>query len=424
MKAWSKCVALGCAVGLLLGAAPALAAEADTAALLKEIQALRQEVNRLKGLEDRVAELEKQLKEARAGGQPAGEAVAAEAMPLPPKAKLSQRLEATPEAAAEQGLLSGLAKRVSVYGAVELEAKYERNDRKAGDSTNSDVTLSTAEVFVDASINRYTRGVLHFLWEEDDTEPVDLDEAFIVVGQTEEMPWYFLGGRVYPAVALFETSLVSDPITQNVFETQETAAEAGYAGQWLNVSVGAFNGYVQEAGDGADDTVNSYFARVQVVAPEEALGGLSLTAGAAYVNNIADANTLRDEIDGQRVKSLVGGWSVMASASYGMASLTGEYITAADDFARGELGFAPAGESPRPTAYNVELALTPVDDWTLAARYEGSEDLFGLEPERQWGLAVAWTFLPDTTFSLEYLRGDYPNDDTRDLVTGQLAVEF
>ena len=386
----------------------------------QQVQMLIQE---LKALKARVAELEKKLNQAQNEAHIAKQAASEARKTSSRSLKISQELSKTKESR-PQGILSQAGKRLSFHGAVEVEANWERTEKKNGkDTTNSDITLATAELFVEATINRYTKGLLHFLWEQGDTEPVDIDEAFIVIGQTEKMPFYVMGGRIYPGFGQYESYFVSDPLTKEVFETQASALETGYACQWINFGVGAFNSEVAESSDGDDDIVNSFYAALQLQLPEGFVKGLDLHGGIAYINNVAASNYLRDQVPGQSLNSLVGGVSAMLHLTYGMATFTGEYITALDEFKAGELSFS-GGKKLQPSAYNLELAISPWDAWTFAVKYEGTQDLASEFPERQWGLVASWQFLPDTTLSLEYLRGDFENDDTRDLVTTQLAVEF
>ena len=412
MKVFGKMIiSLGLVLGLM---APGLAQAADptTQALLDEIKALKA----------RMAAMEQKLNDAQQAAGQAQQAAVEARRTSANSLKMSQELAKT-KARQPEGILTDAGKRLKIYGAVELEGSYSKLEPNNGKSTTeSNFTLATAELFFDATINKYTKGLLHLLYEEGDTDPINIDEAFILIGQTDDMPFYFLGGRMYPAIGLFETYMVSDPITQNVFETQATAAEIGWAQDWFNLGAGLYNAPVQEASDDPDDIINTGYVRLQFDAPEGALGdGVDINAGLAYTNNIAGGN-LGDEVVDQTVKDLVAGWSAMLNVQYKMVAFNAEYITAADDYQAGELSFTD--KKAKPWAYNLELAMMPTDDWTIAARYEGSGDLGDFEPEKQYGLTVSWAFLPDTTLSLEYLRGDYENDDTRDLVTSQLAVAF
>jgi hypothetical protein len=399
---------------LMLAPGAALSAETDTQALLDEIKALK----------SRMAQLENKLEKANASALAANQAAMEARKGSAHSLKVSQELAKTKAQQDKQGLLSEAGKRINIYGAVELEGSYQRNKPKAGkENTESRFTLATAEIFFDARINKYTQALVHLLYEEGDTDPMNIDEAFILIGQTGDMPFYFMGGRMYPAIGLFQTAMVSDPITQNVFETQATAGEIGWAQDWFNVGMGTYNSDVHQASDDPDSTINSYYARIQFDAPEGALGkGVDVNFGIAYTNNIAGGN-LGEEVNDRALKDLVAGWSAMFNLEYKWLSFNAEYITALDDFQPGELKFV-SGKKAKPDAYSLELAMAPIEDWTFAARYEGGSDLGDFEPERQLGFTVSWDLLPDTTLSLEYLRGEFSNDGERDLVTTQLAVAF
>lgn len=391
----------------------AQAASSETQALLEELKALKA----------RVAQMEQKLENARQAADQAHKAAMDARKTSGHSLKLSQEA-AKAKAKQPGGFLTEAGKRLKVYGAVELEASYAKNEPDGGQSTTeSNLTLATAEVFFDATINKYTKGLLHLLYEEGDTDPINIDEAFILIGQTEDIPYYFMGGRMYPAIGMFETYMISDPITQNLFETQASAVEIGWAQDWFNLGVGGFNSSVHKASDDPDSTVNTYYVRIQFDAPENLLGeGVDINAGLAYTNNIAGGN-LGDEVADGTLQDLVAGWSVMVGLQYKSLALTAEYIAALDDFQPGELSFMENNKA-KPTAYNLELAYMPNDQWTFALRYEGGSDLGDFEPDRQYGFTVSWALLSDTTLSLEYLRGDYENNGTRDLVTSQLAVAF
>ena len=74
-----------------------------------------------------------------------------------------------------------------------------------------------------------------------------------------------------------------------------------------------------------------------------------------------------------------------------------------------------------------------MDPIQLAVKYEGTKDMFGLFPEKQYGVVVSYDLFESTTISAEYLHGEYDDnnqnadgnvEDSKDAVTLQLAVEF
>jgi hypothetical protein len=395
-------------MGLLLVApSAALADEPTTQELLQEIKALQQ----------RVLDLESRLQKTDGTAKKAHETSTR-------SIKLSEQLAKAAEETGT-GLVSAAEKRVNIYGAVEFEAAFERVsfDNGDDDESSSDFGLATAELFIEADINDYTKGVIHFLWEDGD-DAIGLDEGFILLGQTDDMPWYAMGGLIYPAVGLFESNFVSDPITLELFETQETALEVGYANEIINIGVGTYNSDVHEAGDDPDSMINTFYGRVQVTAPEGLMPGLEMTAGVAVINNIAGSDFLREQVVDQQLSDLVAGWSAMATIQFDMVGVTAEYVGALDDFKAGELEYAGEADDVRPWAFNLELFVTPLDEWTFAAKYEKAGDVFEELPESRYGVAASWEFMPSTAITVEYMHGEFENDDTSNSVTAQLAVAF
>ena len=332
--------------------------------------------------------------------------------------------------------------RIELSGVVEVEYASEKRkamDTATGNATRSrdeDITLSTVELHADAHINKYTKAHVVFLYEEDEDEHrIRSDEGTIRFGGIEETRHlYVQAGKYYPHFGELNTWFISDPLTCQIFEIQETAAEAGYDGEWFSSGIGIFHGDVQKSGDD-ESRLKGLFADANVHNPKGTLGGFSFLAGASYVNNIADTDTLREEVG--QVRDYVPGAALYLVAAYHNFSFGAEYITALDDFPAGEMAYAlnrnGTAVETTPCAWNLELAYRPLDPLRFAVKYEGSEDLFGLFPKRQYGFSVSYDLFASTTLSAEYLHGDYDEDnqnesgqeeDSRDGITFQLAVEF
>ncbi|MBN1594069.1 MAG: hypothetical protein JW941_12570 [Candidatus Coatesbacteria bacterium] len=79
------------------------------------------------------------------------------------------------------------------------------------------------------------------------------------------------------------------------------------------------------------------------------------------------------------------------------------------------------------SAQGLNRRAPPLDKLDLAVRYEGSKDFNPAEmPEHQYGGAIGYSFTEYSSVALEYLRGEFKDDDirARNLVTLQLALEF
>ena len=333
--------------------------------------------------------------------------------------------------------LERVAKGVEFSGTIEVEANYtdmNYKDSSTADEESSDFNLATAELGVDVGVTDDIKGHLLFLYEDD--EDVVVDEAIVhfrAEGVCEPgevcrkpFPWYASVGKLYIPFGYFESHFVSDPVTLELGETRETALIAGLAMDWLNVAAGAYNGDVEETNE-SDNHIDNFVATARLTLPPDLIEGLDLTAGVSYVNNIADSDGLEgdDAVGGAfgSVDDYVPGFSVFASASMmDRFFLEAEYLGATEDFEDGELAFGTGKR--KPTAWNLEFAFAATEDITLGVKYEGSDDLGSFLPEEQYGAVISYALAQSVGVSLEYLYGEFENDDERNQLTSQLAIEW
>ena len=132
-----------------------------------------------------------------------------------------------------QGLFSRpWMQHIAISGVLEAEAGYVRTDYKNpadADTDETDAVLATMELCIDADLTDYVSGHMVFLWEEDDTEPVDLDTGFITVSGGDKLPVYVNLGKMYLPFGMFESFMISDPLPLELAETRESAIQAGFA---------------------------------------------------------------------------------------------------------------------------------------------------------------------------------------------------
>ena len=72
-------------------------------------------------------------------------------------------------------------------GAMEIEAT--QSESFAG-VNSSDLTLSKVEAYFDAQPHEYVSTHFQLIYEDDGTETISLDEAYAIVGNTDEAPLY------------------------------------------------------------------------------------------------------------------------------------------------------------------------------------------------------------------------------------------
>ncbi len=321
------------------------------------------------------------------------------------------------------GLLGNWADKIHPSACIEVEAFYQDynfHDPSVRDTDTSDLVLATVEIGFDVDIAKHVKASLFFLYEEDDTE-FDVDQGIITIDGADVVPLYVDLGKMYIPFGRFESHFIRDPLTLELGETNESAVVGGFRNDWLELSVGAFNGDINETGD--ENHIDNYLASACFTLAETTVPDLNLTAGISWVSNIADSDGLQEEATAT-IKNHIGGFNTFIIASLlDKYFFIVEYMGAIDDFEAGELGF-DGGKSYRPEAWTIELACGVTDSLNLAVCYEGSNDCDDFLPKKQFGGVVSYDLFENTSVAFEYLHGKFENKDTRHLMTTMLAIEF
>ena len=324
--------------------------------------------------------------------------------------------------------LETFGKYLRLHGLLELEAFSEKME--GGDET-SDLTLATAQVQLEVEINENIGGHIVFLYEEvegeDDT--VEVDEALIHLTH----PFDVLGGRIgiyggkmYVPFGMFNSHFVSDPLTLELGETNDTALYLDYLwGDLVEFKTGFFNGEVDTAGD--NNSIDSFVAAVEVTPAE----GLSF--GVSYISDLAesDGELVSGDLPGDSYRASVAGGAAYLSASYGIFTFEAEYLAALESFDRELVAAnldleddASGLTGRRPRAWNLELALTPAEGWEVAVKAEQARDF--MDDVRRHGIVVAHGLFRNTSLAVEYLHSDGQGEgnDPVHTTTAQLAFSF
>jgi len=303
-----------------------------------------------------------------------------------------------------------LWKRITVGFLLEIEGFAGQ----VGDESKSDIVLATAEATADAVIVDGVLAHLGLLWEEDDTEEDNLDEAYLTLGATESIPFYLTAGKLYLPVGNFESAFISDPLPLELAEIRESAALAGYANDLLNINAGAFNGDFNEVG--SDDTVDAGFASI-MFSPTE-----TLVFGAYWFSDLLDADGFESVAGDPAVDyDTYAAAGAFMNATIASLVLNAEYVAALESID------LPSG-GQRPSAYNVEASMPLCKTVSGGIKLEGSDGFYaavGTDKFPDWrsGFVVSYTLNPNIVFSGEYLHAEgLDNDESGDMVTLQVAV--
>ncbi len=343
---------------------------------------------------------------------------------------LQQQQESLDKTRSDQEQLTHFADRlkligehVKIGGLVEFEIgfaeDYEGNNE-------SDIVLATMALDIDINLHKYVAAHILLLWEEDDTEPVDLDEGYIVLGNTEHFPLYLQVGKLYLPFGNFESHMISDPLTLELGESRETAAILGVEYKGLYAGTYAFNGDIDKNGD--DNEIKCFGLNAGYTFENKSLG---FNIGMGWINSIADSDILGDTLPGE-IKDYVGGITGHAIFSWQGLTLIGEYLGATDDFEVDELEFKGSGAKPK--TWNIEVGYTfevADHETVIALAYQGSDEALALElPEKRYLGTLGIGLIDGLSLAAEYAHDeDYDKKDggtgkNADTLTLQLALEF
>lgn len=296
---------------------------------------------------------------------------------------------------------------------VEVEASLEEQDGEEA----SDVNVATFEVGLEAEPMEGVRGEAALLWEEG--EEVDIDVAIIELGGTDAVPLVLSAGRMYLPFGVYNSLMVSDPLTLELGETRETAV--ALSGEWRGFAAwaGAFAGELEDAEEVAKG------AAALAWSPAD-----GLTLGVSVLSDLGEGggyvDDLNEVLEGGGTYADAAGFSAFVQLELDTLTVAAEYLGAVDELEWSDAG----GETTtkrRPQAWHVDVAWAFADDWTVAVRYEGSKEFKTDEmPEHQGGAALFWQVHELATIGVEYLYGTFGDAETeaRQVATVQLALEF
>ena len=299
----------------------------------------------------------------------------------------------------------------TLSGLIEVEGSLVHIE---GGEEDDDLRLNTVQIGLEAGLNSWLGGHISGLWEEDDTEPMVVDEAVISLTS----PWPLANqtpalrlGRQYLSFGQFESGMISDPLTLELGETQTTAAVLALTGEYGNASLGVFDGSV----DDGDDSLDSW---VLAIAATPRAG---VTLAASWISDLAesDAELVQDE---GMYRDDVPGWSVFFTLQHGVFGLTAEYLAAVDRYKPHQVAAGEDLTGRRPQALNLELSWEIADKALLAARYEAADDYQA--DVRRYGATASYGLCNYALLAVEYLHADADASAPEQAFTAQLAVAF
>ena len=323
-----------------------------------------------------------------------------------------------------------IGKYVSFGGTIEVGAGWSEDFDGV---SSSSIDLATAEFAFEAQLSDWAMGVMAIEWDGDE-DKISIDEAFINVGNMDEVPVYLQAGRYIVPFGIYEGNAISDPLTKEVFETKEDAVMVGFESNGFYANAYVFNGETNEGGGG--DTIEHFGGNLGYHLNND---DMAFGTSVDLVNSVFDSDGLTDAFagsdgfmgdDGIMVEGDPGslesdyaaGLAVHAIFGMGGFGIIGEYITALDEV---------DGVEPKAWQvegfYEMEIAGKGV---IFSMGYSETDELGGVFPESRIAAVVGIGLLDELGLTVEYTHDeDYDSseggtDESADAVTVQLAYEF
>lgn len=296
---------------------------------------------------------------------------------------------------------------------IEVEAGYSKS---TGENAVSDLSLSTVQLSAEAQLTKQAGAHIILLYEENgEDEAPKVDEAVI----TLHAPQHLLHqeatidlGKMYVPFGKFNSAMISDPLTLDLGETQNSAAVFGLGGDLWSVRVCLFNGEV----DHSDNTLDSFIAAVEVTPSE------GMSVGVSFLSDMAESGAGL-VAEPTLYHSSVAGASAFVSLAFGTVALEAEVVTALDDFDAALIGLPDTDlTGKKPLAWQTQLSWSPAEELQIAARVEGAKDY--KDDVRRYGTTISYGLTEGAVIALEYLYSNFANDPENQTVTAQLAMEF
>ncbi len=302
-----------------------------------------------------------------------------------------------------------ITENIKIGALVEVEASADNNDK---DGDTSDLVLATFQLALDADINENVTGHVQLLYEEDTTDPIEVDEGIINISSPSG--FNLAVGKMYLPFGVFNSHFISNPQVLDLAETNESALIVSYAKEAWEGSLGIFNGSIDEANE--DDTIADFFLSVSYEPIEGAI------IGGSYISDIGDSNGMTALLTSP-LTDIVSGWAGFISLEIDGITIDAEYITSSERFNVADLDEDGDNTGDRPRAYNIEVGMPVSEGLEAAVKLEGNKDFFGA-PETQFGVALSYGLYENVSLSAELLTGEYENNQDRTLITTQLGIEF
>jgi len=311
------------------------------------------------------------------------------------------------------GALKELSDRVELSGNVDVN--YSSTDSDTADDEN-DVFVD--QVYLGLAIDVSDNVSAYVSLQSEDVaggastdDGLEVYEASVTVGLSDNMSltagqqhFNFINDAEYG-------NFIADSLVRQMAECRDTGLALSLSNDAISGGVFAFNGDNDEADD--DDEVNTYGIHASIGGDQE---DLSWTLGASYISNVSDADNGGAGVNDGDLGD-VSAYSLNGSVTAGSISVTAEMVQA-DELDDGTT-------EPSATSIEASMALPMGEgDWTLAAKFEETEDGSGTDTEENVGIGLSSEIYENALLTINWESAEDYDGDEVDTLAVELRVSF
>ena len=301
--------------------------------------------------------------------------------------------------------------------ASELLIEVEAQSSTVAGEAKSDLLVATLDWNTFISVNESISWHVGLLWEQDVRENDPLDRLY-VIGKWEGVGWTV--GRFYQPVGRFDSIFISDPLTMELSEINQTSAMLDYTIHSFLIQAGLFRSSLDDVA-GEQGVDQGYAAMTWM--PSEAT-----EVGVYWLSNLLESDGLTES--GNVLRSLnrdesADGFGCFLHHSQGAVVVHLECV--------GGVESVDTESGIMPMALHAECSYTMDSDLCLGLRYEESDDFHGSFSSGLWmeefaesrtSVVLAHESEQGWMFCLEAMWLDRSDDESDERVAMQLSQLF
>lgn len=248
------------------------------------------------------------------------------------------------------------------------------NNTFAGKSLK-DIYVYKAEIYNELALTPWITGFVALAYDSNThapgvsdpqhlfNEPIFFDRAFITLGNLNKSPFYNTTGLMWAPFGVYNTMMLTPPLTRLLSFTKMTGSLIGYAQHNLAMQFYTYKGSTRVS-DEDNSLVNQLGFNMDY---NQVISQAHWNFGGGYISNMADANGMQDVKSNSGFNGFGSSWeneilehdvpamNIHSKFNAGPVSWIGEWNTALRSFAANNLSFDQHGAKPQ--AWTVETGL-------------------------------------------------------------------